>query len=123
MNAKRILTVIGALSALTLLGGARQARAQYGDRSTLQPEPAAEKSDQPPKKVVLGGRLNDDGTIFVPDSDLHSWKINNPNAAAVKHHRNEHITINAIQDFRTGSLTVQSASRNDQVFSTNPSRR
>lgn len=118
---KRALTGLFALAMLLPAGSFSPLRAQE-DRSTLQPEPAPKKQDVPPKNVVLGGRFNDTGEIFVPDNDLKSWKVNNPDAKAVKDHRNDHVTINAIQDFRTGSLTVQSSERRDQTFSTNPSR-
>lgn len=110
---KRILAAVLALSTLTLAGGVMQAKVQ-----SSTPEPAPKKSNKPPKQAVLSGKLDDTGTIFIADSDLKSWKVNNPDA--VKDHRSERVTIRALQDFRTGSVTVRSVRRRNVTISNTP---
>lgn len=123
---KKILTAVLALSALTFIGGVPQMKAQAGAggggaaAETNVPEPAPKKSNKPPQEVVLTGKLDDTGTIFIADNDLKSWKVRNP--AAVKNHRSEHVAVNAIQDFRNGSITVQSVKERSETFSPEPSR-
>lgn len=123
---KRMLTMVLAFSALTFVGGATQLKAQAGaggggaSAETNVPEPAPKKVNKPPQQMVLSGKLDDTGTIFIADNDLKSWKVNNPDA--VKDHRSEHVTIDAIQDFRTGSVTVQTVRARSQKFSNAPSQ-
>jgi hypothetical protein len=114
---KKVLTGLFAMAMFLSAGDLSLMRAQRDDRSTLWPEPPPKRENLPPKNVVLSGRFNDTGEIFIADNDLKSWKVSNADADAVKHHRNERVTIHAIQDFRSGSLTVQSSEHPDVIFS------
>jgi hypothetical protein len=113
---KKTLVVV-ALAALTLVGNIANVKALAAQD---QPEPAPKKSNRPSQKVTLSGKLNDSGDIFIADKDLKSWKVTNPRSEAVKNHRSEDVTISAIQDFRHGTVTVQSAKSRNERFSSAP---
>lgn len=80
---KKLLTIIFALSLLTLMSLLAQ--------DTMQKDTM--KSDASAKATHVTGKISDDGKTFVSDKDGKSWTINNPDA--VKGHEGHHVTLKA----------------------------
>ena len=98
---KKILIIVPALA--LMLGGLSAHPQSSAPEAKSPPQPRAE--NYPPKTVVLTGKVSDDGKSFVNDKDSKSWKIGNPEE--VKAYKNQRVTVNALEDYQSGTLNVK----------------
>src|SRR5262245_24188386 len=109
---RKWLFATAVVSVLTL-GGLPRATAQ-NETNPVVPEPAKKSPPTTTKPMTMGGQMNEDGTLFIADKDLKTYKIMNPSVA--RGHLREHVTIVA-REKAAGELTVQSIRKKSQKFS------